>query len=150
MAESRKDNDVFFLYRAIGMSMFPYICDKEMLVVRKVSSEEINCGDVLLFSVRGASTKIAHFVGKKYIDNGKVFFQTKGSRGTALEEPVSFDQVAGKVMALKRGTVVFNLDSSGRRSISYRLSCFWCRCLYRVKNRIAGLLRIIQRNITQR
>jgi signal peptidase I len=129
MAESQKNNDVFFLYRATGMSMFPYICDGEMLVVRKAVPDEINCGDIVLFSARGAGTKIAHFVGKKYAKDGEVFFQTRGSRSAALEEPVSFAQVAGKVMTLKRGTMVFDLDARGRRSLLYRLSCFWHRCM---------------------
>lgn len=141
MTEPKTNNDVFFLYRATGMSMFPYICDGETLVVRKAGSDEIDCGDILLFSDKVSNTKIAHFVGKKYTDAGSVFFKTRGSRSAALEEPISFDQVAGKVMALKRGTVVFDLDLSGRRNFFYRISCFWRRCVGVFKKLICDVRR---------
>lgn len=133
MLRSEAEKDVFFLYRTRGMSMFPYICDGETLVVRKAGADEIQCGDIILFSARNAAGKIAHFVGKKYTQAGRVFFQTRGGRSKGLEEPISSDQVAGKVMALKRGVMVFDLDACGRRNFFYRLSCLWCRCAYWLK-----------------
>lgn len=122
-------DESFFLYRATGMSMFPYIRDGEILVVRKTDPDEIECGDIILFSPRALNAKVAHFVGKKYISGGNVFFQTKGGRSALLEEPVGFKQISGKVVALKRGGMVFNLDSPGREHPVYRLSCFWYRCV---------------------
>ncbi len=144
MPRSEIEKDVFFLYRTCGMSMFPYICDGETLVVRKVGADEIQCGDIILFATQNAAGKIAHFVGKKYTEAGSVFFQTRSSRSKALEEPVGLDQVAGKVMALKRGVLVFDLDASGRRNFLYRLSCSWCRCVYGLKKTAAGLLRVFK------
>ena len=118
-----KENQKICLYSTIGTSMFPFICWNEHIVVKNIPPQRIEIGDIILFSSKD-NLKVAHRVVEKQFTDGGLRFQTKGDHNNFLDEPVSSDRIAGKVVILKRKNKVFSLPSQGGELIRYKISCF--------------------------
>ncbi|MCX5750993.1 MAG: signal peptidase I, partial [Candidatus Saganbacteria bacterium] len=113
----------YSFYATAGGSMFPFVRWNEQIVVKKVNTDTIGIGEIILFSDKHNS-KVAHRVVGVDKTNDKLIFQTKGDHNDNLDEPVTEDQVIGKVVILKRKNMLFALPSEGFEHFRYKLSCF--------------------------
>lgn len=120
---NEKEPDISY-YSTAGRSMFPFICWNEYIVVKKTNQQDINIGDVILFSMGNNNVKEAHRVVKKEYSNGRLIFQTKGDHNKELDPPIDAGKIIGKVVALKRKNRLFALPSRGIEIFWYNISCF--------------------------
>ncbi|MDO8748942.1 MAG: S24/S26 family peptidase [Candidatus Omnitrophota bacterium] len=106
LVESLRYADVWVKVK--GGSMAP--CLKDGMLVLVSSPERIFCSDILVYHYEGGI--IIHRLMRRYRkDGGSALYQTKADNGYALDEPVSLEDICGKVVALKSGSDIIRLDS---------------------------------------
>ena len=88
-----------FKYKMIAIatnSMVPSYGRGDAVIYKKVSSEEIEVGDILVFEKDNRI--ITHRVTKKWISNNKYHFNTKGDNNNGIDSfAPSSDDILGKV-----------------------------------------------------
>lgn len=90
-----------FRFQAQGESMYPFIRDGDILEITPVNKQGIRLGDVIFYHV-GDRRMVAHRVTKKFTQNDKPVFITKGDSNTGKGEKVHLEQVVGRVKAIER------------------------------------------------
>ncbi len=101
-------------FRARGNSMHPTVRDGECLIVAPVAATRVAIGDVLLCRTRGRP--IAHRVlSIELATDGSQRFNLRGDAVVDYDQPVSADQVQGKVVAVEREGKLVSLEVAGGR-----------------------------------
>lgn len=83
------------------MKLHPFIRDGDILEITPVNEEEIRSGDVIFYRVEDKHM-VAHRVIKKFTQNDKPVFVTKGDSNMGKGEKVYLEQILGRVRAIER------------------------------------------------
>lgn len=86
-----------------GPSMFPLIGTGDLITVRPHG--DVTVGDIILF--RKGDEIICHRLVKVFEKDGRTYIQTRGDSYSVPDEPVSAEQVLGKVIRIERGDISF-------------------------------------------
>lgn len=104
-----------------GNSMAPLIHNEGDLLIVKRDIAELQRGDILLY--QDGEQLLAHRLLRIfYNENGSVSYLTKGDRSNIPDPWVKSEQVAGRVIAIRRGDSVMTLDSKGWKWASKAVS----------------------------
>ncbi|HMF58565.1 MAG TPA: S24 family peptidase [Pyrinomonadaceae bacterium] len=88
-------------FRAGGNSMHPTIVDGEIVRVEPVSAREIKRGDIILYRAgRGLTAHRVVVVGVN--GNETAVFQMRGDACATFDEPVTGEQIMGRVIEVER------------------------------------------------
>ena len=82
--------------RVISDSMAPLINIDDFVIIEKSALEEYRCGDIVVIDRKG------HLITHRLVRKGVKNWYTKGDRFHALDEPVSFDELIGKVIEIEK------------------------------------------------
>ena len=86
---------------AIGLSMFPLIRTGDRITVTPQKNFVI--GDLIVF-VREDNV-VCHKLVKSFDKDGVMYYQTRGVSHFGLDEPVTVDQILGKVVKIERDNI---------------------------------------------
>lgn len=104
-------------FRAPGDSMYPAICDGDVITVMPIEPATITIGDIILY--RHKSGVVAHRVirmakrdvpdfqpsaprPRPSVLSSQSYFMLRGDAAVVFDEPVSVDQILGKVALVER------------------------------------------------
>lgn len=110
----------FFTLRLLGTSMGPFVRNGDIAVIKKVALQNIRVGDVLLYHI--GNDYFAHRVFKRCGSDSKKApksFALKADAVNGIDKNVSFEEVIGKVVSLRRGNYKCDLQSGKWRLINY-------------------------------
>jgi len=93
LAQELSASGISFRFRAVGQSMYPTICNGEILHVEPIGNEKLVCGDIVLFH-RCDGLK-AHRIVKI---RGEAFV-TRGDSSLQVDGEVGREQIVGRVVA---------------------------------------------------
>lgn len=106
--------------RGLGWSMYHLIRNGDSIVIEPKSIRELNIGDIILFQLPGRGY-IAHRLIKK---NGPTGLITKGDNLLCFDQPVSIDNVVGRVIRIERNGKRIILTSVIGRIFSFLIAWF--------------------------
>ncbi|MDD5129956.1 MAG: S24/S26 family peptidase [Candidatus Omnitrophica bacterium] len=92
-----------------GNCMMPVICPNDALVIKSARDVDFDPGDVVAFN-RGGNL-FAHRLIKIIRNQKRIVFLTKGDRDLFIEQPVEYDWVIGKVVAVNRADNIIAIDN---------------------------------------
>jgi signal peptidase len=94
---------------AHGNSMFPFI--REGDICRFVSCERalLKKGDIVLFRTLSGSL-VAHRLQQIKLINNNFYYYFKGDTNLSLDEPISQEQLIGKLTWTRKGTTVYRAE----------------------------------------
>jgi hypothetical protein len=101
ISEDLLNNGIDVRINTIGPSMFPIICSGDKITIRPEKSPSI--GDIIVFK-RG-DAMVCHRLVKTFGKDGIRYYQTGGETLFGLDEPVTADQILGKVVRIERQNV---------------------------------------------
>jgi signal peptidase I len=84
-----------------GASMFPLIKTGDKITISPKS--ELNARDIIVFN--RDEQMVCHRLVRIFERDGKRYFQTRGDSFFHLDDPVTADQILGKVIRIERGNV---------------------------------------------
>ncbi len=84
-----------------GPSMFPLIGTGDKITISTIRNPKI--GDILVF--RRDDQMVCHRLVKAFERNGTRHFQTRGDSFFNPDEPVTADQILGRVIRIERGRI---------------------------------------------
>lgn len=102
---SRKD---VVTVKAIGDSMWPFIREGDMVVLKKCNIGDLSIGDIVVYTNKNSDTLVSHRVVKK-IKEG-VF--SKGDGWLSRCDIVNKDNLIGRLIRIIRKDKILDLDSS--------------------------------------
>lgn len=112
--ETSKDAicDAQRVYLKVGgnRSMHPLLQEGDILEVKRTDAKDIRFGDVIVFRHSSAEL-VAHGVVKIKGCDGREIFITKADVSNTYDEPVAWQDVLGRVTAVKRGSRHVRLDN---------------------------------------
>jgi signal peptidase len=91
-----------FRFRAHGSSMYPFIRDGDVVVVRPTDPAELKTGDIVLYSFDSDRMVVHRIVGRRHADEG-VIFLTRGDSLRQSDGWIRPSRVLGRVERLRRG-----------------------------------------------
>lgn len=98
-----------FHFIVSSFSMFPLLKPRDEIVVRKSPLKALSCGDIVVFE-RDKTLYAHRLLGKKKT-GVKIKLIIKGDNSKAVDSPITEGQLLGKVVKVKRGNKLFNLES---------------------------------------
>ena len=92
-------------FKAPGDSMYPTICDGDLVTVQPIKPSNVIVGDIILY--RHKSGVVAHRVLNTQVPQSSVlstqyFFTLRGDAAIVLDNPVGAHQILGKVISIER------------------------------------------------
>lgn len=106
LVDALAHNDIWINIK--GKSMSPFLKDGVAALVSRPM--RVSCADILVYRYEGQI--IAHrLIRRRKTRSGNILYQTKADNGYSLDEPVSLENILGKVIAVKRGDKIFRLDT---------------------------------------
>ena len=90
--------------------MAPLIKPKDKIIVRKGSLNTLRCGDIVVF--KKYKELCTHRFLYKKIFSSKIKLITKGDNSLAIDEPTLAEDYLGKVVGIKKGFKIINLEST--------------------------------------
>ncbi|MBM4147192.1 MAG: signal peptidase I [Nitrospira sp.] len=111
--------------RATGRSMAPFLNGGEILTIKKGPDSSFHIGDLIFFKTRYGSLLLHRIIRKQYKD--MVIFQTKGDAVPGADEPVSENDILGKVCIIEKNffgmrTKRVYMESRFWKTINYLLA----------------------------
>jgi RimJ/RimL family protein N-acetyltransferase len=98
-----------FSFKAHGSSMYPFICDGDILTVKQV---ELRVGDIAFY--RSSDDRlIVHRVVNKKLQSNKLMLLMRGDSVFNNDGWICSDQVLGKVVSIQRDKKFIQLDQGG-------------------------------------
>jgi signal peptidase len=112
--------------KVTGRSMAPFLAGGEVLTIKNVPLALLHTGDLILYKTCEESLLLHRIVRKKHKKNVCIF-QTKGDASLSIDDPVSANDVLGKVSGIEkklpnRRTSRIDMESPLQRSINYFLA----------------------------
>jgi hypothetical protein len=86
--------------KTFGLSMTPAIQGGEWVVVRRVSTEEVRIGDVVIY--QAGNVFVAHRIIRKREQGGSICFTVKGDAHLAAEGEIAPREIVARVVALQK------------------------------------------------
>jgi ribosomal protein S18 acetylase RimI-like enzyme len=150
------NNGGSFSFKAHGSSMYPFICDGDILTVKQVEYSAIRAGDIVLYKYSD-DRLIVHRVVDKKLQSNKLMLLLRGDSVFNHDGWIYSDQVLGKVVSIQRdkkfirldqgvslcstmylwnklypiGPLFFNLTLKGKRGLSWLLRRLQALKIYR-------------------
>lgn len=98
------------------LSMAPLIKPEDKIIARKRALDTLKCGDIVVFK-RDGELYTHRFLYKK-IFNSKIKLITKGDNSLIIDKPTLAEDYLGKVVGIKKGSNIINLESALWKIIS--------------------------------
>lgn len=98
-AEMLRDFGELWL-RVSGTSMLPSVWPEDLLLIRRVGAESLVAGDLVLYT-RGERWFVHRLVKKEGVNSRYRLF-TRGDALSAMDAPISIENVLGRVAAIER------------------------------------------------
>ena len=95
-----------------GRSMLPFIRPKDRLLVSH-RIRKLHIGDVITFYDSGLL--VVHRIMRLKNQLGSILVTTKGDNSRTYDNPVSFDDILGRVVAIQRNDFTLSLDRPSMR-----------------------------------
>ncbi len=127
------DSGIDIRIRTRGSSMFPLIGTGDRITISPEKSPVI--GDIIV--LRRDDHMVCHRLVRVFEKDGIRYFQTCGDSFLQLDEPVTSDRIAGKVVAIERGDIslVRKLLLMSYPALRYgRLNAFLILTLTKIRN----------------
>jgi signal peptidase I len=102
--------------RVQGCSMLPWVRPGDIAVFRKVSAEEIRCGDILLF--RRENRIFVHRKVERFTWGGRNFIVTKGDANPHADGVIAIPEILGRVERIYRAGRRIEFHSRERRTLN--------------------------------
>ena len=106
----------YFCFTVCTSSMFPLIDPGDEIVVKKSSSDTLKCGDILVFE-KYSELYTHRFLGKRMF-NSKIKLITKGDNSFIIDEPLSEEDLLGKVVSIKNTHKSIDLESNFWKTVN--------------------------------
>ncbi len=109
--------------------MLPWVRPGDIAILRKVSPDEVQCGDIVLF--RRDERFFVHRNVEWFTWGGRNFIVTKGDANPRADGVIAMSEILGRVERIYRGGRRIEFDSHRRRALGAliaRVSCgtqFW-------------------------
>jgi signal peptidase I len=118
--------DLILRVKVTGKSMSPVLRGGEILTIQKVPSSSLHIGDLIFYKTR-EGFPLLHRLVRRQRERDRFLFQTKGDALIAIDEPVTEDNILGKVCGIEEKlapgkTNHINMESQYRRIINYLLA----------------------------
>jgi len=102
--------------KVTGRSMRPFINDGEVVTLRKVSPESLQCGAIIYYTTDNGTSMMHRIISIRLQPDNRLLLTTKGDALLQKDEPINEDQVLGKAFYVEKslpllGPFSFNLDS---------------------------------------
>ena len=109
--------------RVTGQSMMPFLRGGEILTIKKEPHDALRKGDLIFFKNRQGVPLLHRIIQKKGSPDGKFTFLTKGDALIALDKPVPYHRILGKVSRIEKTNLVpglkyINMESGKWRAIN--------------------------------
>ena len=88
--------------KVTGRSMVPFLKGGEIITIKKVSCSSLRKGDLVFFKTSCGSPVLHRLINKERGHNNTFIFRTKGDALRSFDEPVSGDDVLGKVLKIEK------------------------------------------------
>jgi hypothetical protein len=119
--------------------MFPFICGKDFILVKRVPLHAITPGDAILFESEN-KMKVCHSVAAIKESEGVLWFYTKGFKSASYDSsPIREDRVLGKAVVLKRKNKVIDLTRVDIYSLRFRFKCFLAEYVFYTRSVLAKI-----------
>lgn len=102
--------------RVQGSSMLPWVRSGDIAILRKVSPEEIRCGDIVLFRRDGRF--FVHRKVERFTWNGRVFLVTKGDSNPHADGIILPSEILARVERIYRAGRRIEFHSRERRTLN--------------------------------
>jgi signal peptidase I len=115
------NNGGSFSFQAHGSSMYPFICDGDILTVKQVEYSGLKVGDIIFYKSLADRLVVHRIVGEKK-QTDQQFFLTRGDALLHNDGWIYYDRVLGKVVSIQQGKkFIFLNQATSLRPIMY----FW-------------------------
>lgn len=101
--------------RVQGSSMLPWVRPGDIAILRKVSPEEVRCGDIVLF--RREERFFVHRNVEWFTWGGRNFFVTKGDANLHADGVIALPEILGRVERIYRGRRRIEFRSPKKRAL---------------------------------
>jgi len=133
ISEDILNNGIDVRIETSGPSMLPFIRTGDKIIIRP--EKKMNIGDIIVF--KRDDQMVCHRVVRVFGKDGIKYYQTRGDTHFSPDEPVTADQILGKVVRIERENVSF-----ARRSLLLihpalkfgRLNAIVISALIKIKN----------------
>lgn len=89
------------MYKSCGKSMFPFLKEDAILIIKKVAPQALRIGDLVVFK-SPAGLLVAHrLVKKTFLPDNSVLLQAKGDANWCYDQPFGIDDLVGKVYLIE-------------------------------------------------
>lgn len=82
----------------LGLSMFPLIATGDRIII--TPQKNLDIGDLIVFARE--DTAVCHRIASVFARDGIGYYRTRGDNCSAFDEPITSDQVIGKVIRIER------------------------------------------------
>lgn len=119
-----------------GNSMFPYLRKGDIALVKAVTPDEIEIGDVIVFQTPGKF--IAHRLIRIINKNGEILVQSKGDSLYKPDPPVPIESLIGKIISIDRAKRTIDYIGTKQKKINRLLASIslYTPVLYKALRRI--------------
>lgn len=111
--------------RVYGISMLPWVRPGDIAILRKVSPEDIRCGDIVLF--RRDNRFFVHRKVERFTWSGQNFIVTKGDANPHADGVIAMSEILARVERIYRGGRRIEFDSPGKRALGALIARISCR-----------------------
>lgn len=101
--------------RVYGISMLPWVRPGDIAILRKVSSDEVQCGDIVLF--RREERFFVHRNVEWFTWGGQNFIVTKGDANPHADGVIAMPEILGRVERIYRGRRRIEFHSREKRAL---------------------------------
>jgi len=94
------NRDYYYISEVYGYSMYPTISNGDYVVIVDNDHPNFNIknGDIVVYYNQDLDLYIAHRIVYSYTANGMEYFVTKGDNNNYYDDPITYNQIEGKVM----------------------------------------------------
>ncbi len=101
--------------RVQGSSMLPWVRSADVVILRKVSPDEVQCGDIVLF--RRDDRFFVHRNVESFTWGGRKFIVTKGDANPHADGVIAMSEILGRVERIYRGGRRIEFHSREKRAM---------------------------------
>ncbi len=107
-----------------GKSMYPFIRDKDRVVIASVKPDNIKIGDIIAYNDRKYKCFFVHQVIMKKFKRNEMFLITKGISSVSFTRPVQEENLLGKIILIEKNNKTINLESKFWYVICYIIAMY--------------------------
>lgn len=107
-----------------GRSMLPFLKDNDSVEVVYAKERDLAIGDLILFTPKHANAFVAHRLVYRKIGPHPDRLVTKGDASFRCDIPITYEQVIGRIVRIRKPSCSIGLEGPGARLFSYVLLFF--------------------------